>query len=71
MHAVAGLQAVRPYGSVRNRPKCANSNGEIIMSKGQNSKKKGKNQPTKTVKEKKQAKRDKKEKKENPGILNS
>ena len=44
------------------------------MSKGQSSKKKGNNQPAKTVKEKKQAKREKKEKKnkkENPDIFNS
>jgi len=36
--------------------------GEKIMSKGQNSKKRDKKKPAKTVKEKKQAKRDKKEK---------
>lgn len=41
------------------------------MSKGQNSKKKGNNKPTKTVKEKKRAKREKREKKENPGILDA
>ena len=43
---------------------------EKIMGKGQNGKKKGNNQPAKTIKEKKEAKRKKKEekeKKENPG----
>jgi hypothetical protein len=39
------------------------------MSKGKNSKKKGSNQPAKTVKEKKQAKREKKEKKEEGVIV--
>ncbi|MFI5252297.1 MAG: hypothetical protein ACHQQQ_07710 [Bacteroidota bacterium] len=38
------------------------------MSKGQNSKKQAKKEPTKTMKEKKAAKRDKKEQKNSPGF---
>lgn len=48
--------------------------GEIILSKDKNIKKKGNNKPAKTAKQKKQAKRDKKEKKdkeENPDVFNS
>ncbi len=40
------------------------------MSKGQDSKKGSKKEPTKTMKEKKAAKRDKKNEKNKPGILN-
>ena len=45
--------------------------GEMIMSKGRNSKKKSHNRPPKTVKQKKQAKKEKKEKKENRGVFDS
>ncbi len=40
------------------------------MSKGQDSKKGSKKEPTKTMQEKKTAKRDKKNEKNKPGILN-
>jgi hypothetical protein len=41
---------------------------EKIVSKGQNSKKKGQNKPPKTAKEKKQAKKQKRAEKDNPQI---
>jgi hypothetical protein len=51
------------------KPRRLNQLGEKIMGKGQNSKKKTKKEPLKTLKEKRQAKREKKNQKKNPEIL--